>query len=230
MARGPKPEEQGPGAPLWMVSFTDSMTNLLTFFILLITFSAFGDYGGGTSLGVGPRTAGPTVFSRSNPARSALLPYPEDPAPQPIEGSEKPNPMQPLTDLDHPRKPIGILDAEAYSDRKVVYIPSRLLFYGWGSFVTETGEQRLAEIGRFLRATPCQVVIAESSNLHPNHPLFARPNVGLARAYALIQYFTEKERLAPDRFSLCASAAVSRDQFNEEPVVELVMLTRRVYP
>ena len=37
-------EEDGPpGAPKWMVTFSDCMTLLLTFFVLLLTFSSFDD-------------------------------------------------------------------------------------------------------------------------------------------------------------------------------------------
>ena len=38
----PEPEE-APGAPEWMLTFSDCMTLLLTFFVLLITFSAPGN-------------------------------------------------------------------------------------------------------------------------------------------------------------------------------------------
>ena len=39
----PPEEEGGGGAPKWMVTFSDCMTLLLTFFVLLLTFSSFDD-------------------------------------------------------------------------------------------------------------------------------------------------------------------------------------------
>ena len=44
MARKPKqgpPLDDDPGAPEWMVTFSDCMTLLLTFFVLLLSFSSF---------------------------------------------------------------------------------------------------------------------------------------------------------------------------------------------
>ena len=36
-------EDEGGGAPEWMVTYSDCMTLLLTFFVLLLTFSSFDD-------------------------------------------------------------------------------------------------------------------------------------------------------------------------------------------
>src|SRR4030042_5926969 len=35
--------DEAPGAPEWMVTFSDCMTLLLTFFVLLLSFSSFDD-------------------------------------------------------------------------------------------------------------------------------------------------------------------------------------------
>ena len=45
MARGNKQveDDEAPGAPEWMVTFSDCMTLLLTFFVLLLSFSSFDD-------------------------------------------------------------------------------------------------------------------------------------------------------------------------------------------
>ena len=37
--------DEDPGAPEWMVTFSDCMTLLLTFFVLLLSFSSFDDDG-----------------------------------------------------------------------------------------------------------------------------------------------------------------------------------------
>ncbi|MBM4019538.1 MAG: hypothetical protein FJ288_14670 [Planctomycetes bacterium] len=227
MASRQRQEDAGPGAPLWMVSFTDSMTNLLTFFILLLTFSAFGELRAGTGGGVAPKTGGATVHSAREQLAQAS-PTLDSPAPRSPAGSEKPT-AAPFEPTHHPRPPIGILDAEAYRDRKVIRIPARLLFYGWGKFITEAGRTRLAQVSPFLAATPCQVVVAESSDAHPNHPLFARAGLGTQRAWSVIQFFTEQEGLPAHRFGLAAGASAAACSL-DEPVVEITLLARRIYP
>ncbi|MHC4723131.1 MAG: flagellar motor protein MotB [Planctomycetota bacterium] len=41
--KGQKEPDEAPGAPEWMVTFSDCMTLLLTFFVLLLSFSTFED-------------------------------------------------------------------------------------------------------------------------------------------------------------------------------------------
>lgn len=229
------PERSGEvGSPLWMISFTDAMTNLLTFFILLVTFAAFGDRDkeSGHAVGIGPRSAGATVYPPGGPAlTAALAPHPlRALGPQTLEGSEKPNPSAEFQKVLRPRAPIGILDTEVYRDRKLIYLPSKYLFYGWGKFITEAGQVRLAQIAPLLRATACQVSVGETSYLHPNHPMFARQNIGPERAWAVVQYFTEKEGIPLDRFRLSAAPVAPRENLNEEPIVEIALFARRVYP
>lgn len=233
MGRKPKkPEAAGEGAPLWMVSFTDAMTNLLTFFILLVTFAAFGDRDkdAGHASGFGPRNAGATVHSAQGPSKSAAMAPQHKPMQRTVEGSEKPNPSAEYENVERPRAPIGILDTEVYRDRKLIYLPSKFVFYGWGKFVSEAGQIRLAQIASLLRATDCQVVVGETSYLHPNHPLFARQNLGPERAWAVVQYFTQKEGIPLGRFSVAAAPMAAKEELNEEPVVEIALYAHRVYP
>jgi hypothetical protein len=220
------------GSPLWMVSFTDAMTNLLTFFILLVTFAAFGDRdkNAGHAMGFGPQAAGASVALNKDPSKAGALPPPSSTSQQVTAGSEKPNPtVEPAADL-RPRAPIGILDTEVYRDRKVIYLPSKFVFYGWGKFITEAGQIRLAQIAPLLRATTCQIVVGETSYLHPNHRLFDRKDLGPQRAWSIIQYFTEKEGISVERFSLAAEPVPARSDLNEEPVVELTLFTQGISP
>ena len=230
----PKQEEPGgePGAPLWMISFTDTVTNLLTFFILLITFSSFGDNGdaGQAIGGLGPPRAGPSVMSASNPTRDGMLSPTRGPGPRAAEGGEKPSSMEDLETAGKPRAPIGILDTEVHRDRKVIHIPSKLIFYGFGNFVTEAGQARLARIAELLKLHPCQVIIGESSDIHQNNSIFNRRTGNLERSWSALRYFVDQAGLSEDRFRVEASTSVSREAYNEEPVLELVLLTRRVYP
>jgi chemotaxis protein MotB len=228
-----KAQEQGGevGSPLWMISFTDAMTNLLTFFILLVTFAAFGDRDKNTghASGFGPRTAGASILPNQGPSLTGATEPPPATSQMTTAGSEKPTSVDPET-MTRPRAPIGILDTEVYHDRKIIYLPSKFVFYGWGKFITEPGQIRLAQIAPLLRTTTCQIVVGESSYLHPNHPMFARQNLGPQRSWAVIQYFIEKEGIAADRFSISAEPVPAQSDLNEEPVIELTLFARKVYP
>ncbi|MCX5672167.1 MAG: flagellar motor protein MotB [Planctomycetota bacterium] len=233
MLHKPIPKDEGGeiGSPLWMVSFTDAMTNLLTFFILLVTFSAFGDDAPSSGgLGILSLSANPALHEANFKSRTSMLPDAGAVRRPVSQGSEKPNPTVEAERGGKPRAPIGILDTEAYHDRKVIYLPSKYLFYGWGKFITEVGQTRLTQLAPFLRETSCQISIGESSLLHPNHPLFARPNLGPERAWAIVEYFTEKEHLPLSRFTIAPRVSTTRPDLSEEPVVEIVLQTRRVYP
>jgi chemotaxis protein MotB len=230
MGHKAKPSGEGPGAPIWMVSFTDSMTNLLTFFILLITFAAFGNVGSGGARGAGPWPGGGAMPVGKTPPKEGILPPRTEPGQSSPQGSEKPYPAEEFAPVIQPRPPIGIADAAVYRDRVAIYLPSRLLFYGWGSRLVAPGEERLAEVARLLRMLPGQVLIGESSALHPNHPLFHRPDVGLERAWTVLQHFTDRQGLPRDRFRLEACPVLTREDLREEPMVQIVLLARRVYP
>jgi hypothetical protein len=217
---------------LWMISFTDTVTNLLTFFILLITFSSFGDNsdGGQKGGGFGPQRAGPSIMNAAGPGRDGLLPPTRGPGQRSLEGSEKPGFAADIETIGKPRAPIGILDAEVHRDSKVIHIPSKLVFYGFGSFVTEAGQARLGRIAELLKLHPCQVIIGESGDIHQNNRIFNRPAGNLERAWSALRYFVDQAGLPEDRFRIEATTSVSREAYNEEPVLELVLLTRRVYP
>jgi hypothetical protein len=224
-----KPVEQGEGAPLWMVSFTDAMTNILTFFILLITFSSYGTlthrFGGPF-----PTRSGPSLFKDVEfPQDGVLKPSPALAIPSP-PGSERADFDAGPEKAERPRRPSDILDTEAYRDRRVFYVPSKSVFYGVGSFVTEVGARELAPIAEFLRRTGTQVVISESSGPeYGGAPMFYRSDRSAQRAYAVMEYFTRKQSLPEDRFAIGATTSVPAERFSEA-MIEIAVLTRKAFP
>ena len=66
------PQDEDPGAPEWMVTFSDCMTLLLTFFVLLLTFSSFDDRVF-KKLRVIYCDAFPTIHSRVKASKESLL-------------------------------------------------------------------------------------------------------------------------------------------------------------
>ena len=223
------PVEQGEGAPLWMVSFTDAMTNILTFFILLLTFSSFGDKASHHG-GPNPENAGASLFNYRASPEDGMLPTEVGFARLSEAGSEKPDPSAAPVGPQRPRRPIGPLDTEAYRDRRTFYVRSTSVFYGFGPYVTEIGDRQLAPIAEFLRRVPCQVIIGESSGPeYGGSTLFYRADRSVERAYAVMEYFVKKHNLPADRFAVSATTSVPQDRFSEA-VVEITLLARSVSP
>jgi flagellar motor protein MotB len=229
----PKAEEsKPPESPLWMLTFTDAMTNMLTFFILMLTFSSFYVGAHAQAGGMGPRGAGKTPLPKKTPpAAQAMVESPASPRGEvPDAGSEKPTYLEePGNASQRPREPMGLLGADAYDDRKVFYIPSRLVFYGWGSRITDSGEDRLNRIAEFLKTDQSSVIVGESSDHAGNHPRFGKGGVGVERAYAVMQHLTGKANIPAGRVAIAAEAAVPEGRYTE-PVLEITVLSRSVSP
>ena len=86
-------EDEEPGAPEWMVTFSDCMTLLLTFFVLLLSFSSFSDIANYRKMTVSFadrfNSLSDTPEYRSAMMSSTMLVYPEK---EVDKGSETPIP------------------------------------------------------------------------------------------------------------------------------------------
>ena len=128
------PPEEVAGAPLWMVTFSDCMNLLLTFFVLLVTFSEFGEEQQERILNFG--SAVRSVFGtprgmEGSQDESSMVPDRQVVGTeQPEYGSETP------TDSTSPAAHNGTLNedlqAADYRNHKVFLIPSRKVFLGRG--------------------------------------------------------------------------------------------------
>ncbi|MHC4526500.1 MAG: flagellar motor protein MotB, partial [Planctomycetota bacterium] len=127
MSRGRRqgePEEEQ-GAPEWMVTFSDCMTLLLTFFVLLLSFSSF-DERLFRSLKIIFAAALPSVSSSVKVEKDAFLPTEQiEPTEELDAGSEKPTLAR--GKADHLQQETEPLD---FRSRKVFLIPSEKIFWG----------------------------------------------------------------------------------------------------
>jgi len=149
MAREKKqtvPDEK-PGAPEWMVTFSDCMTLLLTFFVLLLSFSSF-DNRIFRNLKIGYSTALTTISPVLRSDRDALLYLP------PVrhiadlrKGSEKPTSVQRLQ--DGLMKETGLVDLQGGI---AFLISSKKLFWGKGTALSPGGRHIMDTMASFLRA------------------------------------------------------------------------------
>lgn len=205
MARSKKeaPPEAAAGAPLWMVTFSDCMNLLLTFFVLLVTFSAFGEEQQERILNFGAaiRTVfGTPVEVGGSRDQSAVLPEPQ------VVGRERPE-----HGSDTPTRstsPIanGALNEELqatdYHNHKVFLVPSSKIFLGRGRALSSDGRYLLAVMAAFLKETRGDVVLSENGPEGPG----GNVETGLSRAMVVLDYLLSLQDLDRQRFSIAAES------------------------
>lgn len=244
------------GAPEWMVTFSDCMTLLLTFFVLLLSFSSF-DEAAFERLKAIFAEAMPTVSQQGEQSKDAFLATQQIQHAQNIsEGSEKPT--LETGKQDHLKQESEPID---FRSRKVFLISSEKIFWGKGTAISLGGREALATIASFLKQIPSRVVISEngpaphsasggwqpqsakgrlgmapaSSTDHPQDfselsrvaALESDTQIGLLRAWAVVEYLVKKQHLDKNWFSI--SAASTLPEQRKERVLEIVLLERSIY-
>ncbi len=215
-----KPSDDGPGAPEWMVTFSDCMTLLLTFFVLLLSFSSF-------DTKVFPKMQ--SAFSeglssiglRLRRIDDALLPTPRIIHDQdPERGSERPT-----VDGQYESNPSTSLDFMDFQDQKVFLVPSEDVFLGLGTRTTGHGRRIMADVATLLKAVPNRVIVSE-------HAMEAGPDgsdeIGLRRAWAIAQILTDGQGIEKTRLSITATATVDAETLRHSGLAALNPRTRRV--
>ena len=220
-------DDEAPGAPEWMVTFSDCMTLLLTFFVLLLSFSSF-DEKVFKKLRIIFSEHLPAVTSDMRESKDAFLPVEQiKPTEDLGEGSEKPTLERGREDnLKEETEP-----SDFYS-RKVFLISSNEIFWGKGTVISLQGRGILSTIGSFLREVPSRVVVGENGREDKK----SSKSFGLPRAWAVMEYLTRKQGLDKERFSISAASTV--EGFGDEAgspipeverVLEIVLLERSIY-
>ncbi|KPJ76839.1 MAG: hypothetical protein AMS14_01585 [Planctomycetes bacterium DG_20] len=206
----------------WMVTFSDCMTLLLTFFVMLLSFSSFD-----------PITMNRILGALNEPSQSSLLENKRLPRESPVrderevdrteDGSDQPD-LDQLEPVDKPRDPLEYLTADAYRDRRVLTVPSEMLFWAQGAQFKPHARELLGHVADFLRLVPCRVIVSET---------VATPQAqdrALARASAVVGHLTEAERLAADRFGIAVQVDPALRRPDAKPAVRIAMLSQKVYP
>jgi chemotaxis protein MotB len=226
-----EPEEES-GAPEWMVTFSDCMTLLLTFFVLLLTFSSFD-----VAKIIRLRaffTAQPSTALSKRRVRDAFLRTQQlQPTPKLDDGSEKPTLETGKEDgLKEETEP------EDFRSRKVILIPSKSVFWGKGTRISTQGRRILSDMASLVKEIPNRIVICESG-LEDGVGV---GRFGLPRAWAVLEHLTTEQGLDKKRFSLSAASLARQGVGSDEPgdstqsnsaksdrLLEIVFLERSIY-
>jgi hypothetical protein len=229
-ARKQTAADEDPGAPEWMVTFSDCMTLLLTFFVLLLSFSSFDDKvfskmesafsEGLASLGV-----------RASKEYDALTTMPRFVYnEEPIEGSTKPT-----VDGQYESNPSEKLDFLDFQNQKVFLVPSDKIFLGMGIRMSPHGRQMLADVGALLKSVPNRVVVSE----HAVEDAGGSDTIGLKRAWEATQFIAGSVNLDKTRFSISSAGTMAEGRLRDSGlfaanprtsrVLEIVILERSTY-
>ncbi len=230
MARQNKQVEsdEAPGAPEWMVTFSDCMTLLLTFFVLLLSFSSF-ENKVFRKLQMIFMEDMPEVSKSEKKNKDSVLPVKEiQTAVDLLEGSEKPTLNQGLDNNLRKETPVD------FRSRKMFSISSEKIFWGDGVLISSEGRRIMTQMASFLNEVPSHVVISENGHAIEE----GTERLGLSRAWAVIEYLTTGKNLDKNWFSVSAGSTLDRgdigsDELNHtslksERTLEIVLL-RSIY-
>ncbi len=210
-----KTEEQAPGAPDWMVTFSDCMTLLLTFFVLLLSFATF-DKDTLPSLAQSFAQSMPSVglTHLSNQESFQKKQASQDQVNQ-TKGTETRTAVNRLTsNYMREKKPLD------FRNLKVFTVPSGQFFWGRGVAISQSGREVLDALARFLQATPGRVVISENG---PD----GQTDLSLGRCLAVLEYLTAEKGLPPGRFSISTSSTMRTPP--DQRQLEITLLERNLY-
>lgn len=230
MKRRHKEAEEEGGAPEWMVTFSDCMTLLLTFFVLLISFSSFDEktfrkmesaFADGLS----------SISVLRERERDALLPRPQIIHRQERErGSEIPT-----EDGQYESNPSQSLDFMDFQNQKVLLVGSDRVFWGRGMLISPLGRRLFADVAALVKALPNRVVVSEYGLGTGD----ASDELGLERAWRIARFLTKRHGLDQTRFSISAGGTVPIETIRSssllaagtktDRVVEITILDRSTY-
>ncbi len=238
MGRGSKKAEsdEAPGAPLWMVTFSDCMTLLLTFFVLLLSFSSFDDKVF-RKLKMSFMEALPGASHPDEKNRDAVLLIEQiETMPELVEGSEKPTLIK---GLDNNLKEDTPTD---FRRLKVFTISSERIFWGRGTLISAEGRRIMTKMASFLKEVPSRVGVSENGPASEQGAVLGTPygeQLGLPRAWAVMEYLTTEQNLSKKWFSISAASTLAQESLRSgeparaslepERTVEIILLERSVY-
>ncbi len=219
-----KPPDPPPGPGEWIVTFTDCMTLLLCFFVLLLAFSTFEEGSLQDLNGAFGTDDAQTIFMDLRRAQTTI-----EPKHQPTDIREEGARVRTEVQTDTNEPPLAAeltIGDEAYKDRKTLRMPSGMLFAGRGAELTENGKRRLDLIASFLLIKPCRVVLGENRPPRAQGMGYVQ-DIGLKRSWAVMDYLAEAG-VDWQCFSISAEGGGS-SQSSYEPTMEIVMLSKEIH-
>lgn len=209
------------GVGLWYVSFSDMITLLLSFFVMLATFSSYSKDGVNKIVGTCAAIANPSILPGKGQREDSMTS--KDVTEWGTEGSETPT-SEARREMKKPKASVWQNDTDgAYWNRRIFYIPARELFFGRGSSLSPDGmEGKLDLVAFFMQRVPCTMIISELGRSDGD------ANRSLERCWSIVDYFVNAKSLSADRFNVSASPAAIPPSIKESPVIQILLVTRSI--
>ena len=220
MATKPRKDDPPPGPGEWMVTFSDTMTLLMCFFVLLLTFSSFEDAEKQKLAGVFQQAGHNTIFPVPREIKDSYLPATERPLAMTERGSGTPTDME-WQEVKHPRILPVVLDADAYKDRKIIRLPSSRTFWGRTAALTPAGRRCLLAVAEFAHSVPCRVILGEQGS--------EGGDGRLDRAWAAMELLAAQGNLSRERLSLTAGTTPQAAPPDGERSLVVILAGERLY-
>ncbi|MBW8001512.1 MAG: hypothetical protein FVQ80_05770 [Planctomycetes bacterium] len=217
--RQPEPEVEQ-GAPEWMVTFSDCMTLLLTFFVLLLSFSSF-DEQVFKKLEVIFSAEMSTITKKKIKDKASFMKTTLLQQGKKIkQGSEKATLI--TGDKKGSKKES---DFEDFRRKKVFSVPSKDIFWGRGSVMTAKGQKILSTVALYLKEMPNKIVISENAQGMDDE---TGKRYGLHRAWVVMNHLVDKHNVDKAKFSISATSTIANTQASDERNLEIVLLERSI--
>ncbi|MCP4455408.1 MAG: hypothetical protein GY809_28445 [Planctomycetes bacterium] len=217
-------EEAEAGAPEWMVTFSDCMTLLLTFFVLLLSFSSFSDVSDYKKMTVSFADQFASLSEGSEERRamlsSSVMNHPKKEVEQ---GSEIRSPLDEATKEGGKKK---THEPDAHRN-KVFVVPSDKIYWGKGIVLSAQGRALLSDMASFLKEVPNRIVVSEC----PTESRSSGDEVGLQRAWSVVDYL-KRSGVKIDRLSISSASTIMNEGDSPEEnkrTLQVVLLERNVY-
>lgn len=207
-------EESPPGAPEWMLTFSDCMTLLLTFFVLLTSFATFDDKII-PNLGEACNRAISGIGLGGHTVEKTILPKDISPnEPLQEKGSDvRTKAQSPKNNFMREKKPLD------FRNLKVFTVDSEKIFWGQGIALTQQGQEALTMLEQFFLNTPGRIVISENG---PG----GNASLGLERAMTVVEYFSAAG-INKNRLNICAVPTTK--EIGSSRQLQITLLERSAY-
>ncbi len=216
----PPVDEGPPGPGSWIVTFSDCMTLLLCFFVLLLVFSSFDEVSLQKLADIFPfKEENQSILIKEGGRTESVI----EPIERPTDWSESGSQQQvvdiKIESVTNPRASEWRANTDdVYKDRRSFYIQSDRMFWGQGVQLSSTGKQLLDLISELMKLVPCQVTVDQSFPSNDESPN------ALLRAWSIVNYFEADNQISPEQFTITNSGPVA-----QEPFVKITLLAPEMY-